>query len=989
MTGWWRATIWLPGHVVEMPTAHQRLIIEHELAHFRRKDFPWQAYASLMAAFWWWNPLVFILLRKLKSEAELAADEAVVSRGSAGADYAEALVRVAAGASYIPCRQIGVPMLGNSSIEKRVKEIVSENPFRNRIGWIASMMIGLVAVGGGLLASFTAVAQQREEGVADAGLEKSDDSDAKQLADKGANTLVCIVTAEDGTLLEGADVYFELLRMPHGEVALPIELVGKTDDSGELTIQVDPKFGSPENLKYSIFVRHPDHGTAARGGITLSWQDPKKFRLSKGFPLKFRVLDEKDRPVANLKLRIASASLPAAYPSTDYWGDVPELPEGFWNATSDAEGRCMIDGLPGGRYYVNHDGPNYAHFAGEHHGRFQHVAGADVKEIVLKAMPGASISGTVRYTDGSPVAGAEVRIFEHNHYTQGGCSAETITDSNGRYVLERLLPSDYDVKVIVGEDIRDSWTADLKSIELALAEKKTGFDIGLEKGGVLTGRVTLGDTGIPVPRYQVGINNKTGDSPLCYWWTVTDQEGYYSSRIPAGTMQVYPAGPNPKGYTTQTYDRSQMGVDVEVKEGGTYNNDFSLLSETGFRGIVVDTAGDPVKGALVTCYDPPDHMSDPMKTNSDDEGRFSFIFPAGTETAGIFAEFEGMISKPGKKFPVANEAKVVVGETQWARVSGRVLDTDDRPIDSAQVMWMDSNNIAKDPYTVMTDSNGRFESNILPENTLITFWASKESFGTDAAQASFKDGERVELEPIRLKPANASIRGTVVDVEGKPVAGAQVAALGDQQNEFINVRTNENGDFVLNGLVDGWMDLQIQKSTIVMQSRLRIQSDLGIIVFRNNYHRVVRREPVNFVGKPAPLLVGETWFNTDPLQSESKGKVRLISFVGFDRSLLYHSRTVKALERIRKEIPDKDLEVILVHTNWPKQEIEEILKSDFPDFKLPLVIEPEEGSMSEKFGLGNWLSVVIDQTGKVAFQGTWKWDEAQKQVRLLLGKPEK
>jgi hypothetical protein len=289
----------------------------------------------------------------------------------------------------------------------------------------------------------------------------------------------------------------------------------------------------------------------------------------------------------------------------------------------------------------------------------------------------------------------------------------------------------------------------------------------------------------------------------------------------------------------------------------------------------------------------------------------------------------------------------------------------------------------------MTDANGRFESKILPENQQITFWASKESFGTDAAQASFKDGETVELDPIRLKPANASIRGTVVDVEGKPVAGAKVEALGDQQNEYIGVTTDENGDFTISGLVDGWMDLQIQKSTIVMQSRLRMQPDMKKIVFRNKYHRVIRREPISFVGKPAPLLVAETWFNTDPLPAESKGKVRLVCFVGFNKSLLYYGGMVKSLEKIRKEIPDKNLEIILVHSNWPNQEIEEILKSDFPDFKLPLVIEPEEGSMSEEFGLGNWLSVVIDQTGKVAFQETWKWDETQKQVRLLLGKPEK
>lgn len=95
---------------------------------------------------------------------------------------------------------------------------------------------------------------------------------------------------------------------------------------------------------------------------------------------------------------------------------------------------------------------------------------------------------------------------------------------------------------------------------------------------------------------------------------------------------------------------------------------------------------------------------------------------------------------------------------------------------------------------------------------------------------------------------------------------------------------------------------------------------------------------------------------------------------------------IEALEKFRKEIPEADLEIILVHGNWPKQEVKEILEKDFPDLKIPLVIEPEEGAMSEAFAIGHWLTVVIDQTGKVVFQDTSNLAGAKKQVRKLLGK---
>lgn len=160
MTGWLRPWIWLPEETFHLEKEHQRAIIEHEIAHYHRNDLPWQTVASLASALWWWNPIVWRLLKRLRSEAELAADEFVVSGNSTAADYAEALVKVAAGMSAGNSVRVGVPMLGKSSIERRVRAVLSDNPFRNRLGWIASMAITVFALAGALVASFSAVAEE-------------------------------------------------------------------------------------------------------------------------------------------------------------------------------------------------------------------------------------------------------------------------------------------------------------------------------------------------------------------------------------------------------------------------------------------------------------------------------------------------------------------------------------------------------------------------------------------------------------------------------------------------------------------------------------------------------------------------------------------------------------------------------------------------------------------------------------------------------------
>lgn len=162
MTGWRKAWIWLPEETLKMPVKHQQAIIAHEVAHFRRKDLPWQTCAALICAFWWWNPLVWLLLKRLKSEAELATDELVVSGNAIATDYAESLVKVAAGISLSPQRHIGIPMAGKSPVEQRVKAILADNPFRNRLGWIASVAVVILALGGSFVASFSAIAQEKK-----------------------------------------------------------------------------------------------------------------------------------------------------------------------------------------------------------------------------------------------------------------------------------------------------------------------------------------------------------------------------------------------------------------------------------------------------------------------------------------------------------------------------------------------------------------------------------------------------------------------------------------------------------------------------------------------------------------------------------------------------------------------------------------------------------------------------------------------------------
>ena len=146
LTGWRNPFIWLPEESETWNASKLNAVLHHEVAHWVRADGPWQWFVTLTTCFWWWNPVAWKALSRLKAETEQAADERVLSQKVPAADYAQALIEIAS--SWLPKREpaLGVPMLGVSEIEKRVRELLRDNPWRGRVGAFASTSVTLLAV---------------------------------------------------------------------------------------------------------------------------------------------------------------------------------------------------------------------------------------------------------------------------------------------------------------------------------------------------------------------------------------------------------------------------------------------------------------------------------------------------------------------------------------------------------------------------------------------------------------------------------------------------------------------------------------------------------------------------------------------------------------------------------------------------------------------------------------------------------------------------
>lgn len=85
----------LPMSALEWSYDCRRSVLLHELAHLRRRDLVGQLVAGVASAVNWFNPLMWVAVRRLRIESELACDEIVLGAGVAPSEYAQHLLDMA------------------------------------------------------------------------------------------------------------------------------------------------------------------------------------------------------------------------------------------------------------------------------------------------------------------------------------------------------------------------------------------------------------------------------------------------------------------------------------------------------------------------------------------------------------------------------------------------------------------------------------------------------------------------------------------------------------------------------------------------------------------------------------------------------------------------------------------------------------------------------------------------------------------------------
>lgn len=319
--------IWHP--VILLPSAMQitRNVFVHELAHLRRRDCAWQMAGSLMSAILWFQPLTWMLTRRLELAADEVADDFVVQFGDGRRDYARQLVEIAE--SFQPqwsatCAGAGIVSL-KSSLARRVMRILdtSRSP-STRAGLVA---LGTIVTAAGvccLAVGLIGLSRAQAELVEAPQPPVEEELNSEQPVEAIGNLPFTVrgrVRGPDGSLPKGTRVYVGINDWGGDDRGLRIAdpIAAELDDAGrfELSFLARDLFENPERVPgifwqqaaraVYVVARAPGYGPAWQQGIANEDGTRIQLRLVEDLPIEGRLLTIEGAPAAGVQIRMHTA----------------------------------------------------------------------------------------------------------------------------------------------------------------------------------------------------------------------------------------------------------------------------------------------------------------------------------------------------------------------------------------------------------------------------------------------------------------------------------------------------------------------------------------------------------------------------------------------------------------------------------------------------------------------------------------------------------
>ncbi len=503
----------------------------------------------------------------------------------------------------------------------------------------------------------------------------------------------------------------------------------------------------------------------------------------------FRLRDEAGKPLSGVRV------FPVAIlKDRDYRPWDGEAVTDHLSAKTDADGTATLGGLPQGwtlRLAVAGTGwvqPDWCQ-------NIMLAKAPETPDAAVQVARAGSLSGTVAYGPAQPAAQVAVTAVP---LAGGGIRQDGTTDASGHYQITGMPRGSYTVSLETYRGTPSSapwpWTAAAQTAAVVPGGDTPGISFTLLHGGVLSGAVTDSKTGKPIPSVGVYVIGPGGGQ-----FARTDASGHYSLHVPPGGQQVFlQADP---GMTAADPQR------VVVADAQTQTVNFSStapLHPAVVRGVVIGPTGKPVAGAKVTAAGQSQQEQD---TEQVTDAHGSFIFDA----PGLLPDMRLYAAGGGLSTPAGALAADGAGKPLTLRlaahaglvVRGRVTTSDGRPVAGASATLYREHASGQDGVgvaTAKTNAAGQYLFTPAVPDATYQVSVQADGYGYQFTKQSKAAGRLMSLAPLTLPRTDSFVGGIVVDVNGRPIAGADISLMSASDT---HTQTDAQGRFHLAGATQG------------------------------------------------------------------------------------------------------------------------------------------------------------------------------------------
>ncbi len=791
-----RTVILLPDDAEGWPQSTRRTVLLHELAHIQRLDAGFQLIGRLAAALYWFHPLAWYALHRLRVEGEHACDDCVVLAGERPTEYARQLLDLARSVR-MPRFAMAVAMARSNTLERRMRAMFDDTLSHAALGHRTGRLVGVGAV---LLALILATlhpgppaasSKPPAETVGSAAVTSSESpgNESGQVVGegvpdpqpKGNGRITGRVVRDAGrNPVGGAEV-----------VLLPPPPKGQNEYYGKLPLRrttADVKgtfsFDGLAPGRYRVWANlgkltsRPRH---IRGEVVIlpeSGEAPKavELRLVPGVRVTVRVKEKATgKPIPNATVQPG-------------WSDLVD------DFTTDRDGQVQAQPFTPERWMLEVWADGFAKES-----RWLNLENGSDAEVEFLLEPGGDLEGIVRDPSGKPVSGVGLSIFLEGSNQQ---FAYVETDAGGRYQLDHL-PLNIALRIL--ELGKGDYIHEAIPIRLTHPRQELNLTLRLRPHGGSIAGIVLDHDGRPIAGAEL-IN--PGNSSAISRRSKTGPNGRFRLENLYATLTGKEVIVRAKGHAPKrlTVEPGPAGNPAEV----------TIALEPGHRikGRVTDDKGRPIEGVDVYFSGGNHGDEGGGKTTTDAQGRFDFDslpvnspfafgkpgaprptgpivpIPEGSLPFTFYKEAYSGIEN--RQLPLDGDDVVTVEMAPAGVILGKVLDaTTGRPIRGFNVQITfspkrqpgePSSGLRSDlinPGQVFQSNEGHFKLGELLVGMPLQVMISAQGYERHVTErVVVAVPNEAPVEEFRLSPLDAAdlrtYRGRLIDARRKPVAGAQL-----------------------------------------------------------------------------------------------------------------------------------------------------------------------------------------------------------------------